>query len=195
MDMRTVQLYCCGIEKGWDIELFDASLTRRCPHGCRRLEPRTVNLQTILTCDVCLARVPAGASTMQCQRHCYNVCAYCLGRPCLPAVGDRVVRGPTWPAESPLPEGQDYYEEGIVETGVLDSVESLASISDDVNMASRSYHSHFRVRWLKSGRKSYCRAPPYQDVTPVFANGLTGLKPFTEAGTDLLLTAPLLLSK
>ena len=82
VDERAVKLYCCGTEIAWDIELFDASLIRYCPHGCQ-LERRVVTSQAIqfcCYCHVCLARVPAGASTMRCHEHNYDICRYCLGR-------------------------------------------------------------------------------------------------------------------
>ena len=42
-----------------------------------------------------------------------------------------------------------------------------------------AWGSH-EVRWLTSSRRSYCRGPPYQDVTLAFDNGLLGLKPVTQ---------------
>ena len=176
---RTVKLYACGEELEFDIELFDACLTRYCHRGCMLQQTVVASSGSPPICDVCLARVPAGAGTRRCQEHDYDICTYCSGHPCLPHVGEKVIRGPTWTAEMPVPEDDDYYEEGVVETGLLERA-SYSQERDDVEESTMSYHSCFQVRWLKSGRRSLCRGPPYQDVTPAFANGLIGLEPVRE---------------
>ena len=87
-----------------------------------------------------------------------------------------------------VPEDDEYYEEGVVETGLLDGA-GVSHERDDIEVSTMSYHSCFQVRWLKSGRRSLCRGPPYQDVTPAFENGLVGLEPVREAdlrGQELL---------
>ena len=177
---RTVKLYACGMELGFDIELFDACLTRYCHRGCRLQHRVVASSGSPPICCVCLARVPVGASTRRCQEHDYDICTYCLGHPCLPNVGEKVIRGPTWTAEIHVPEDDEYYEEGVVETGLLDSA-SVSQERGDIEASTMSYHSCFQVRWLKSGRRSLCRGPPHQDVTPAFENGLIGLEPVREA--------------
>ena len=81
---------------------------------------------------------------MRCDEHDYDICTYCLGQPSLPAVGDRVIRGPTWSALLPLGEDEDYYEEGVVETGWLDGT-GIAEESDDIEVPHRSHHSYFQA--------------------------------------------------
>ena len=171
----SVKLYCCGYEVWWDIPLFDASLTRYCYKGCK-LQQGEVALAASAACSVCLARLPVGAETMLCHEHNYTICDYCLGRPRLPAVGEKVIRGPTSLPDSAVSEEQDYYEEGIVETGLLEGTD-LEGIQQETEVSSSS--SWFQVRWLKSGSRSHCRGPPFQDVIPALSNGLTGLKPST----------------
>ena len=81
---------------------------------------------------------------MRCQEHEYDICTYCLGQPHLPAVGDRVIRGPTWSVELPLQDHEDYYEEGLVETDLFDGM-GLDRVNDDIEMPQRSYHSYFQA--------------------------------------------------
>ena len=138
----SVKLYSCGRETWWDIALFDSCLRRFCHKGCS-LEHEVVASPTCI-CDVCSARVPVGAPKMYCNEHDYVICAYCLGEPSLPAVGSRVIRGPTWSARLPVQGYEDYYEEGVVETDLLDDI-SLARESDDIEMPRRSYHSYFQA--------------------------------------------------
>ena len=92
---------------------------------------------------------------MRCAEHGYDVCTYCLGRPCLPAVGDKVIRGPTWTAELPLPEGADYYEEGVVESGLLDVVDT-AELSDDIEGPPHGYQLCFQAFRGISPAKCVC---------------------------------------
>ena len=190
INLNSVKLFLCGREIWWDTQLFDASVTRYCYRGCR-LEDLVVPSGLTGICSVCLARVPSGAKIMRCREHDYCVCAYCLGHPCLPHEGEKVIRGPTWAPDMPAPEdGEDYYEEGVVETGLLNGA-NLPTSRDDMDVPAIPYHSCFQVRWPKSCRRSLCRGPPYQDVTPAFANGLTGLQPITEADRSRVARAQL----
>ena len=141
---RHIRLYSCGREIRWDIQLFDRCLTRLCYKGCQ-LQCHVAAMTTTPTCSICLARVPAGAEAMRCAKHRYDVCTYCLGRPCLPAVGDKVIRGPTWSAELPLPEGADYYEEGVVESGLLDVLDTAELSGDDIEGPLHRYQLGFQV--------------------------------------------------
>ena len=176
----SVKLYSCGKELWWDIELFDSRLARYCHRGCT-LERQVVCKGYI--CDVCLSRVPLGAKVHHCNKHDYGICSYCLGIHTPLAVGSSVIRGPTWPAELPIPGGQDYYEEGIVETAFLDGIDHIDPIHDvDVP----SHYCRYQIYWAKNGTRSYCRGPPFQDVTPYFSNDLIGEKPLTEADRTLL---------
>ena len=143
IDESSVKLYSCGKELWWDIQMFDSCLKRYCHKGCS-LQRRAITLPTLPICDVCEARVPAGARTMRCQEHDYDICTYCLGQPHLPAVGDRVIRGPTWSVELPLQDHEDYYEEGLVETDLLDGM-GLDRVNDDIEMPRRSHHSYFQA--------------------------------------------------
>ena len=136
------KLYSCGRELWWDIQMFDSGIKRYCHKGCSL--QRSVAALPTLYCDVCLARLPADAPTMHCQEHDYDICSYCLGRPCLPAVGDRVIRGPTWSVEWPLQDHEDYYEEGLVETDLLDGM-GLERANDDIQMPRRSHHSYLQA--------------------------------------------------
>ena len=225
VNRSAVKLYSCGKELLWDIELFDSCLERYCHKGCslQQTNHKVVG-SPYCFCDVCLAWVPVGVPFMCCAEHDYNICTYCLGKPSLPAVGERVIRGPTWSSNF-----EDYCEDGIVETALLGG-NGLARADDNIEMPQRSYHSYFQascgsrpqtpgygcvlllcmkflqypnvlltvvffeaslclrhrdawasheVRWLTSGRRSYCRGPPYQDVTLAFDNGLSGLTPAT----------------
>ena len=95
---------------------------------------------------------------MHCDEHEYDICTYCLGQPSLPAVGDRVIRGPTWSSLWPLDEDEDYYEEGVVETGLLDGT-GIARESDVIEMPRRSYHSYFQVS--TKGHPCTCLEPSY----------------------------------
>ena len=154
------------------MELLDASLTRYCHCGCA-LQPRVVGLSLAqVTCGVCGARVPAGAEAKRCNEHDYDICGYCLGHPTLPPVGAKIIRGPTW-MEKHAPQGmtrEDIFAEGIVETELLKRTTSQREGGDDIIgtdeeiLSGLGYHSYFRVRWLKSGKVSYCRGPPFQDV-------------------------------
>ena len=141
-DEHCVKLYSCGKEIWWDIPLFDSCLRRFCHKGCS-LEHELVESPTCI-CDVCLARVPIGAPKMYCDQHDYVICEYCSGQPSLPAAGARVIRGPTWSAELPVQGYEDYYEEGVVETGLLDDI-SLAREADNIDMPLRGYHSYFEA--------------------------------------------------
>ena len=141
-DEYSVKLYSCGREIWWDISLFDSCLRRSCHKGCS-LQHEVVASPTRM-CDVCLARFPVGAPSMHCDEHDYDICAYCSGQPSLPAVGARVIRGPTWSAELPVQGYDDYYEEGVVETDLLDDI-SLTMESDNIEMPWRSYHSYFQA--------------------------------------------------
>ena len=183
-----VKLYCCGTEVWWDIPLFDASLTRYCYKGCR-LQQGEVALAASAACSVCLARLPVGAQTMLCHEHDYIVCGYCLGHPRLPVVGETVLRGPTSLPETSVSEEQDFYEEGIVETGLLQGTD-LEGIGQEMEVSSSS--SWFQVRWLKSGSRSHCRGPPFQDVIPALSNGLTGLKPSTRGDARFMVAMTIL---
>ena len=67
---------------------------------------------------------------------------------------------------------EDVFEEGIVETEFLKRITTSQWEGGDESIGSEEeillglgYHSYFRVRWLKSGKVSYCRGPPFQDVT------------------------------
>ena len=167
---NAVWLYVSGTETEWDIELFDASLVRYCHEGCA-LEAVLACGDLETGCDICETKVVTGALEMRCYEHDYDMCAYCLGRPCLPKVGKRVIRGPTWEDGFQFREDEDDYdEEGVVETDLLDG-SCIASTGDDIEVSMNRYHTCFRVRWLKSGRTSYCRAPPYQDATPASCAG------------------------
>ena len=141
-DEYSVKLYSCGSEIWWDITLFDSCLRRFCHKGCC-LEHKVVASRTCI-CKVCLARVPVGAPNMRCDEHDYAICTYCLGQPSLSSVGMRVIRGPTWSGELPVEGYEDYYEEGVVETDLLDDI-SLARESDNIEMPRRSYHSYFQA--------------------------------------------------
>ena len=179
---RAVKLYSCGRAVFWDIELFDASFTRHCHKGCKLKQK--VWSPPGAYCDVCLADLPIGAESGYCDPHRYVVCRYCLGRPFLPDVGARVIPGPTWTEKLTLSKGQEkYYEEGEVESDLLDGRDIVAG-GDASSVGSpqwlHRYHSFFRVRWLKSGMISYCRGPPFQDVTLALSNGLTDEQPVTE---------------
>ena len=179
---RSVQLYSCGQETFWDTELFDASLTRSCYKGCKLRKGVCNNPRGY--CDVCLVRLPIGTDHQVCSKHDYLLCGYCTGRPVVPQVGARVILGSTWTADLTLSKGPErYYDEGIVETDLLGSRSILAG-GDDSSVGAqewlRQHHSFFRVRWLKSGKASYCRGPPFQDVTLALKNGLTDKQPVTE---------------
>ena len=176
VDKRCVKLYFgAGVEQSWDMELLDASLIRYCHHGCA-LQRRVVGPSLLghVICGVCEARVPVGAETQCCNEHEYDICGYCLGHSTLPPVGAKVIRGPTWTEKRAEPERtrEDIFEEGIVETALLkrtttSQVEGTDECSgtDDGILLGLEYHSYFRVCWLKSGEVSYCRGPPFQDVT------------------------------
>ena len=166
----------------WDTELFDALLTRYCYKGCK-LRQRVENHPEAY-CDVCMARLPVGAASWECSRHNYVLCGYCMGHHSVPPVRAKVIPGSTWTEELTLSKGQErYYDEGIVETDLLGS-DSLLAGGDDGSIGAqgwlRKHRSFFRVRWLKSGKVSYCRGPPFQDVTLATSNGLTDQQPVTE---------------
>ena len=163
IDEYSVKLYSCGREVWWDIQMFDSCLKRYCHKGCS-LQHRAVALPTLPICDVCLARLPAGAQTMRCQEHDYDICTYCLGEPRLPAVGDRVIRGPTWSVELPLQDDEDYYEEGLVETDLLDGM-GLDRVNDDIEMPRRSHHSYFQAgsRPIPHSHIPSDQPPPYKN--------------------------------
>ena len=176
IDEQSVELnFVGGVKFWWDKELFDASLTRYCCIGCR-LQRRVA--ATPRVCDVCAWHMPAGAETNQCDDHDYDICLYCLGHSRLPPVGAKVIRGPTWPEESPSPS--DRSEEGIVETELLEMGSSSHSIAanedgeESIDIQGAGYHSHFKVRWIESGEVSYCRGPPFQDVTMACDTGSLG---------------------
>ena len=160
-----VKLYISGKELWWNIQMFDSCLERHCHKGCS-LQGGVVALPTRVYCDVCLASLPEGAQTMRCQEHDYDICTYCLGQPHLPAVGERVIRGPTWSVELPLQELEDYYEEGLVETDLLDGI-GLDRVNDDIEMPRRSHHSYFQA----SSRP----IPTYPLTTPPYKNNLNQL--------------------
>ena len=63
----------------------------------------------------------------------------------MPAVGDKVIRGPTWSVELPLPEGADYYEEGVVESGLLDVLDTAELSGDDIEGPLHRYQLGFQV--------------------------------------------------
>ena len=165
---RIVKLnFADGVQIWWDIELLDASLTRFCHLGCA-LEHRLVARS--VWCDVCRCVVPIGAETRRCNEHDYDICGYCLGQPTLPPVGAMIVQGPTWREDSPASGAesalsQNRSEVGIVETELLDTESSESRGDDQCMVQAIGYHSYFKVRWLKSGKLSYCRGPPFQDVT------------------------------
>ena len=176
VNQRCVKLnFGGGLEEWWDMELLDASLTRYCHRGCA-LQRRVVGLSLLgqVTCDVCGAGVPSGAETKRCNEHDYDICGYCLGNATLPPVGAKVIRGPTW-MQKHAPQGmtrEDIFEEGIVETELLKRTTTSQCEggdecigTDEAILSGLGYHSYFRVRWLKSGHVSYCRGPPFQDVT------------------------------
>ena len=136
VDKYAVKLYSCGREFWWDIQMLDSCLERYCHKGCS-LQHKVVASPSCI-CDVCLARVPVGAPFMCCGEHDYGICTYCLGKPSLPAVGERVIRGPTWSSNLQLKEDEDYYEEGVVETSLLGGI-GLARADDNLEMPQRSY--------------------------------------------------------
>ena len=98
-----------------------------------------------------------------------GICLYCLGHSRLPPVGIKVIRGPTWPEEFASPSERS--EEGIVESELLEMGCSSRSIGanedgeESTDIQGVGYHSYFKVRWIESGEVSYCRGPPFQDVT------------------------------
>ena len=175
VDEHSVKLYCCGKELWWDIKLFDACMTRYCHSGCD-LQQRVVDQHTVM-CDVCSSRLPLGAETRWCEEHGYSICSYCLGHKYGPLPGDRVIPGPTWTDEMTYAKGQeDYYDEGTVETRLLDATSILEDgidmSIDESNKLLSKYHTWFRVSWKRSGQRCYYRGPPFQDVMPAFSNGL-----------------------
>ena len=159
-----VKLYSCGRELWWDIQMFDSCLERYCHKGCS-LQRLVIALPTLTICDVCQARLPAGAQTMRCQEHDYDICTYCLGQLHLPAVGDRIIRGPTWSVELPLQDHEDYYEEGLVETDLLDGM-GLDRANDDIEMPRRSYHSYFQASCRRIPTYSLTKNGPYHKRQP-----------------------------
>ena len=88
----------------------------------------------------------------------------------------------------------DPYEEGIVEEtktdpseeGTAGEIELLETHSSSVllsgdegrasnkEMLKNGHGFDVQVRWLKSGKVTYCRGPPFQDVTLAYDNGLLG---------------------
>ena len=169
---RSVRL-CSGWceEASWDIELFDASLTRYCQTGCRWQHNLVEHCGSaaLLVCDVCGTRVPLGAETRHCNEHDYDICGYCLGHSTLPPVGAKVIQGPTWREDSPPRDKPALLtglsEIGVVETELLDAATSQSRGDDASKAQGLGYHSYFKVRWMKRGNVSYCGGPPFQDVT------------------------------
>ena len=145
-----VKLYSCGNKLWWDIQLFDSCLKRYCHKGCS-LQYGVVASPQGFICAVCLARIPVGAPIASCDGHGYFICTYCLGKPSVPAVGERVIRGPTWSSHLQLKGDEDYYEEGIVETALLDGI-GLARADDSIEMPKHSHHSYFQAS---------CRSGPH----------------------------------
>ena len=167
IDEQSVELtFVGGVKLWWDTELFDASLTRYCHIGC--VLQRMV-VATPRVCGVCRWYLPMGGEASQCDEHDCDICLHCLGHSRLPPVRAKVIRGPTWPEESLSPS--DRSEEGIVETELLEMGSSSHSIAanedgeESMDVQGTGYHSYFKVHWIESGEVSYCRGPPFQDVT------------------------------
>ena len=152
-----VKLYISGKELWWDIQLFDSCLKRYCHKGCSLIHG-VVASPLGFFCDACFARIPMGAPIASCDKHDYDICKYCLGKPSLPAVGERVIRGPTWSSNLQLKGDEDDYEEGVVETSLMDEID-LARADDSIELPQRSYHSYFQAS---------CMSGPQNSSKPLF---------------------------
>mmetsp|Transcript_31100 Transcript_31100/g.56784 ORF Transcript_31100/g.56784 Transcript_31100/m.56784 type:complete len:794 (+) Transcript_31100:2-2383(+) len=153
---RCVRMSVHGKEFWWDIELFPQKVGRCCHHGCTL--QACVKTHSRCTCDVCHSRLPEGSSTLYCEAHDYDICAYCQGQHEVPPPGSKVIRGPTWTWKD---------QDGLPHT------EGVCEGPPDRD-------GWIPVRW-PSGTSSKYRADNfYQDVWLARENGLQGVMPYQE---------------
>eukprot|EP01064_Diplonema_japonicum_P011057 TRINITY_DN1833_c1_g1_i1.p1 TRINITY_DN1833_c1_g1~~TRINITY_DN1833_c1_g1_i1.p1 ORF type:complete len:674 (+),score=100.47 TRINITY_DN1833_c1_g1_i1:53-2023(+) len=114
---------------------FPSHTERLCPEGCK------LKLSILpATCTVCGT---TATHVQWCSTHSHVLCSYCTGKPYLPAVGSKIVSGPTMNNKE-----RPKTEEGLVLTHPKHTSGS------------------FTVLW-DNGDKEDVRGPPYQDIVTV----------------------------
>jgi len=150
---RCVRVDVEGTAFMWDIEVFPKEAIRCCHEGCRLFDDCVKAVGHV--CDVCRVRLPIGAATRACRTHDYDVCRYCRGLIDVPAVGSKVIQGPSW--KWGAQDGEPYTEGVCCDTP--------------------DKYGWLTVDWLNGKQNRYRVNEYYQDVWLARENGLLGLQP------------------